>query len=102
MQSRGGDIDLTAGEPDRYWASVVKEVLFKLQEGVGGVGTLIGERTGLPGEGREEEVEDEGEREGDGGVGGLKAGRCKGVVKLFIVFGGIVTSCCSDCGNEIC
>ena len=69
MQSRGGDIDLTAGEPERYWARVVKEVLFKLYEGVGGVGTLIGERTGLAGEGREEDVDDDGERDGEGGVG---------------------------------
>ena len=69
MQSSGGDIDLTAGEPERYWARDLKEVLFKLHEGVGGVGTLIGERTGLPGEGREEAVDDDGERDGEGGVG---------------------------------
>ena len=37
---------------------------------VGGEGTLIGELwIALPGEGREEDVEEEGEREGDGGVG---------------------------------
>ena len=69
MQSRGGDIDLTAGVSERYWARDVREVLFKLYKGVGGVGTLIGERTSLPGEGREEDVDDDGERDGEGGVG---------------------------------
>lgn len=93
MQSKGGDIDLIEGDPERYWARVVKEVLFKLYEGVGGVGTLIGEGTGFPGEGKEDEVDEEGEREGEGGVGWLKAGRCKGVVKLLMLFGGSVISC---------
>ena len=38
-----------------------------LWEEVGGEGTLMGELwIGLPGEGREEEVEEEGEREGEG------------------------------------
>jgi len=50
MQSKGGDIDFIEGEPERYWARVVNEVLFKLYEGVGGVGTLIGEGTGFPGD----------------------------------------------------
>ena len=41
-----------------------------LWEEVGGEGTLMGELwIGLPGEGREEEVEEEGEREVEGGVG---------------------------------
>ena len=54
---------------------------------------MIGEATGFPGEGREEEVDDDGDRDGEGGVGWLKAGRCKGVVKWFMVFEGIDISC---------
>ena len=54
-----------------------------LWEEVGGEGTLIGELwIGLPGEGREEEVDEEGEREGEGGVGWWwKGGRWRGEEK---------------------